>query len=71
WHDPSVLSVAVASPELESAAWSWSKWLPHADIAGVVDGVGPARYLAADAGQLVSLLAPVLADRGAFTGAAA
>ena len=70
WHDPTVLGVALASPELESPAWSWLKWLPHADIAGSVDGVGPARYLASTAAELVGLLAPELASRPAFTGEA-
>ncbi|WP_420109411.1 type VII secretion protein EccCa, partial [Mycolicibacter arupensis] len=68
WHDPTMLGVALASPELESAAWSWLKWLPHTDIAGSVDGVGPARYLAASGEELVGLLAPVLAARPPFTG---
>ena len=68
WHDPTMLGVALASAELESPAWNWLKWLPHTDIAGQVDGVGPARYLAASGEELVSLLAPVLAGRPAFTG---
>ncbi|ULP45840.2 type VII secretion protein EccCa [Mycolicibacter virginiensis] len=68
WHDPTVLGVALASPELETPAWSWLKWLPHTDIAGAVDGVGPARYLAASGEELAGLLAPVLAGRPPFTG---
>ncbi|UVO13820.1 type VII secretion protein EccCa [Mycobacterium sp. SVM_VP21] len=70
WHDPTMLGVALASPELESSAWSWLKWLPHTDIAGQVDGVGPARYLATSAEELSGLLAPVLAARPPFTGEA-
>ena len=34
WHDPTVLGVAVATPDLESPDWSWLKWLPHVDIPG-------------------------------------
>jgi DNA segregation ATPase FtsK/SpoIIIE-like protein len=34
WHDPSVLGVALAARDLESADWSWLKWLPHVDIPG-------------------------------------
>ncbi|CAJ1505323.1 type VII secretion protein EccCa [[Mycobacterium] holstebronense] len=71
WHDPTMLGVALASPELESPEWSWCKWLPHTDIAGQADGVGPARYLAASAEELAGLLAPVLAARPPFTGDAA
>jgi ESX secretion system protein EccC len=68
WHDPTVLGVAVATPELESDQWSWLKWLPHADIPGEADGVGPARYLSTKPDELASLLGPALADRPAFTG---
>ena len=45
WHDPTVLGVALATRDLESRDWSWLKWLPHVDIPGQLDGVGPARYL--------------------------
>lgn len=68
WHDPAVLGVALATPSLEGPDWSWLKWLPHSDIAGAVDGVGPARYLASGADELRGLLAPILADRDPFTG---
>jgi DNA segregation ATPase FtsK/SpoIIIE, S-DNA-T family len=68
WHDPAVLGVALASPDLEGPDWSWLKWLPHSDIAGEADGVGPARYLATGADELRGLLAPVLTDRDPFTG---
>ena len=46
WHDPAVLGIALAGPDLEDDAWSWLKWLPHVDVPGEIDGVGPARYLA-------------------------
>ena len=68
WHDPSVLGVALASPHLESADWSWLKWLPHVDIPGEVDGVGPARYLAANTDELIAKIGPVLAERPMFDG---
>ncbi|KAA8969638.1 type VII secretion protein EccCa [Mycobacterium sp.] len=69
WHDPTVLGVAVASADLETPEWSWLKWLPHVDIPGRLDGVGPARYLTAHADELAALLGPALSDRPAFTGA--
>lgn len=68
WHDPSVLGIAYAGAGLESNSWSWLKWLPHVDVPRRVDGVGPARYLASDAAELRSMLAPALAERGAFSG---
>ncbi|MBJ7384124.1 MAG: type VII secretion protein EccCa [Mycolicibacterium sp.] len=66
WHDPAVLGVALAAPDLEGDDWSWLKWLPHADIPGQVDGVGPARYLAPNVAELRDLLAPALDDRDVF-----
>ncbi|WP_204808537.1 type VII secretion protein EccCa [Mycobacterium riyadhense] len=71
WHDPTVLGVALAARDLEGRDWSWLKWLPHVDIPGQVDGVGPARYLSADPDELVERLGPALVDRPAFTGAPA
>lgn len=71
WHDPSVLGVALASPHLESPAWSWLKWLPHVDVPGQIDGVGPARYLTANTDELIAKIGPVLADRPLFDGAGA
>ncbi|MFZ1177458.1 MAG: type VII secretion protein EccC, partial [Mycobacterium sp.] len=68
WHDPTVLSVALATRDLESRDWSWLKWLPHIDIAGELDGVGPARFLSTDPDELVSLLGSTLVDRPPFTG---
>ncbi|MHA7653090.1 type VII secretion protein EccCa [Mycobacterium sp. ML4] len=68
WHDPTVLGVALAARDLEDDDWSWLKWLPHVDIPGQIDGVGPARYLTTDADRLADLLGPALQDRPAFTG---
>ena len=71
WHDPTVLGVALVTRDLESPDWSWLKCLPHIDIPGELDGVGPARFLSTDADELVALLGFALADRPAFTGAPA
>ncbi len=68
WHDPTILGVALAARDLEGPAWSWLKWLPHTDIPGRMDGVGPARYLARSPDELAALLDPALADRPPFTG---
>ncbi len=67
WHDPSVLGIGFAGADLERDDWSWLKWLPHVDVPGQVDGVGPARYLATEATALGRLLDPALADREPFT----
>jgi len=71
WHDPSVLGIAFAGADLEETGWSWLKWLPHVDVPGQVDGVGPARYLATEPSALRRLLAPALAGRDPFTGSGA
>jgi type VII secretion protein EccCa/type VII secretion protein EccCb len=68
WHDPTVLGVALVSPDLEGPDWSWLKWLPHADIPGEADGVGPARYLSSNPDELISLLGSAIVDRPAFNG---
>jgi S-DNA-T family DNA segregation ATPase FtsK/SpoIIIE len=66
FHDPTLLSIAVASTEIEGPDWFWLKWLPHVDVSGEVDGVGPARSLRKTAPELFEALAPALADRGLF-----
>ena len=68
WHDPSVLGIAFAGTALETSSWSWLKWLPHADVPGQIDGVGPARYLATASADLHRLLVPALAGREPFAG---
>ncbi|KUI31506.1 secretion protein EccC [Mycobacterium sp. IS-1496] len=68
WHDPSVLGVALVAPDVDGDDWSWLKWLPHTDIPGEADGVGPARYLTTDLDALRAVMTPALADRPAFPG---
>ncbi len=71
WHDPTVLGIVLAAPALEASEWSWLKWLPHTDIPGRIDGVGPARYLSTNVDELAALVGPALADRPPFSGAPA
>ncbi len=66
WHDPAVLGLALATPDLEDPRWSWCKWLPHVDIPGRFDGAGPARYLSTSLDELAALLGPALAERPRF-----
>lgn len=66
WHDPTMLAIAMAGQQVDGAQWSWLKWLPHTDIAGEVDGAGPARYLRTRPQDLAVALSAVLADRPAF-----
>lgn len=60
--------MALAARDLEGRDWNWLKWLPHVDIPGRLDALGPARNLSTDPDELIALLGPVLADRPAFTG---
>ncbi|MBV8788202.1 MAG: type VII secretion protein EccCa [Mycobacterium sp.] len=68
WHDPTVLGVALVTRDVESPDWSWLKWLPHIDVPGELDGVGPARFLSANIDDLVAQLGSALVDRPAFNG---
>jgi type VII secretion protein EccCa/type VII secretion protein EccCb len=68
WHDPTVLGVALVARDLEGPDWSWLKWLPHVDIPGELDGVGPARFLSTSGDELVARLGSALVDRPPFTG---
>lgn len=54
WHDPGLVKVAVACPELESQ-WDMVKWLPHATSAEI-DGAGHARYLTTSYDKLRTIL---------------
>ena len=56
WHDPEVLGIAVASDDLDDDAWTWLKWLPHTDVPGQADGVGPARLLSTSTQELRRLV---------------
>ncbi|MGV0743716.1 type VII secretion protein EccCa [Mycolicibacterium sp. XJ870] len=68
WHDPTMLGVALAAPDIDSDDWSWLKWLPHVDVPNEADGVGPARYLTTNVAELRERLTPALADRPPFPG---
>ncbi|HKV22286.1 MAG TPA: type VII secretion protein EccCa, partial [Mycobacterium sp.] len=59
WHDPEVLGLAVAAPDLDQEAWAWLKWLPHTDVPGQLDGVGPARLLTTSAAELRPLVSAI------------
>ncbi|OBG89006.1 type VII secretion protein EccC [Mycobacterium sp. E802] len=66
WHDPTMLGVALAAPNVDGADWSWLKWLPHVDVPNQADGVGPARYLTNSVAELRGQLDSALAGRPAF-----
>lgn len=47
--------------------WDWSKWLPHCQVAGQLDGAGSRRLFGDDLGELEPLLAAHLDGRPRFS----
>ncbi|EFV14572.1 type VII secretion protein EccC [Segniliparus rugosus] len=66
FHDPTLLAIAMAGPEVDGPDWFWLKWLPHVDVDGEVDGVGPARSLRRTGAELFEALDPALSGRELF-----
>ncbi|MFE4862648.1 type VII secretion protein EccCa [Streptomyces sp. NPDC056670] len=65
-HSPEDLVVAVASSAAASAHWEWTKWLPHTQVPGLVDGAGSRRLFSHGTAGLEELLAPRLTGRPRF-----
>ncbi|MFE3221378.1 type VII secretion protein EccCa [Streptomyces antimycoticus] len=58
FHSPEDLTVAVLADGREAVArWEWTKWLPHSQIPGTLDGAGTRRLFCRDALELEELLA--------------
>ncbi|MEU4898641.1 type VII secretion protein EccCa [Streptomyces sp. NPDC044780] len=57
-HSPEDLAVAVLADGREAVErWEWTKWLPHSQVPGTLDGAGTRRLFCRDAGELEELLA--------------
>ncbi|WP_432253335.1 type VII secretion protein EccCa [Streptomyces sp. HNM1019] len=57
-HSPEDLVVAVLADGREAVArWEWTKWLPHTQVPGALDGAGTRRLFCRDALELEELLA--------------
>ncbi|GGP48527.1 type VII secretion protein EccCa [Streptomyces abikoensis] len=65
-HSPEDLVVAVVAGRAAAARWEWTKWLPHVQLPGTVDGAGARRLIGDDLGELEELLAPRLEGRPRF-----
>ncbi|MEU9202451.1 type VII secretion protein EccCa [Streptomyces sp. NPDC048332] len=65
-HAPDDLVVAVVAGPDAVARWDWTKWLPHTQVPGQVDGAGSKRLFAADPAALEPLLAGRLEGRPRF-----
>ncbi|AJT66217.1 ESX-4 secretion system protein EccC4 [Streptomyces lydicus] len=66
-HSPQDLMVAVVAAPGAIARWEWTKWLPHAQLPGSLDGAGTKRLFGDDLAELETLLGDHLADRPRFS----
>ncbi|GAA0481118.1 type VII secretion protein EccCa [Streptomyces sp. NPDC046215] len=66
-HSPEDLVVAVVSARGAASYWEWTKWLPHVQVPGAVDGAGARRLIGSDLGELEDLLRPRLEGRTRFS----
>ena len=66
-HSPEDLMVAVVAAPGAVARWDWTKWLPHTQVPGQVDGAGTKRLFGDDLGELEQLLHSRLDGRPRFS----
>ncbi|MER5728447.1 type VII secretion protein EccCa [Streptomyces sp. NPDC002138] len=66
-HSPEDLMVAVVAAPGAVPAWDWTKWLPHTQVPGQVDGAGTKRLFGDDLGEIEDLLAARLDGRPRFS----
>ncbi|TLQ43347.1 type VII secretion protein EccCa [Streptomyces marianii] len=65
-HSPEDLMVAVVAAPGAVAHWDWTKWLPHTQVPGQLDGAGTRRLFGDDLGELEQLLRSRLDGRPRF-----
>ncbi|MEV6330834.1 type VII secretion protein EccCa [Streptomyces sp. NPDC051909] len=66
-HSPDDLMVAVVAARGAQERWDWTKWLPHTQVPGTVDGAGTKRLFGDDLGELEQLLRSRLDGRPRFS----
>ena len=66
FHAPTDLIIMVATARPDDPAWSWVKWLPHAQHPTEVDFAGPVRLLDPSLQALEDLLGAELTRRSGF-----
>ncbi|MEU9865582.1 type VII secretion protein EccCa [Streptomyces sp. NPDC047971] len=66
-HSPDDLLVAVVAARGAQDRWDWTKWLPHTQVAGQVDGAGSKRLFGDDLGELESMIRSRLDGRPRFS----
>ncbi|MEW2545733.1 type VII secretion protein EccCa [Streptomyces sp. NPDC047002] len=65
-HSPEDLVVAVVAAPQAVPRWDWTKWLPHTQVQGQLDGAGTRRLFGDDLGEIERLLRPRLDGRPRF-----
>ncbi|OII69086.1 MULTISPECIES: type VII secretion protein EccCa [unclassified Streptomyces] len=66
-QSPEDLVVAVVAAPAAADRWDWTKWLPHTQAPGHVDGAGTRRLFGDDLGELEELLRDRLDGRPRFS----
>lgn len=66
-HSPDDLMLVVVSARGAQERWDWTKWLPHTQVAGQVDGAGTKRLFGDDLGELESMIRSRLDGRPRFS----
>ncbi|MEC4019187.1 type VII secretion protein EccCa [Streptomyces sp. H27-D2] len=65
-HSPDDLVVVVVAAPGAVARWDWTKWLPHTQVPGTLDGAGTTRLFGDDLAELEEMLAGRLDGRPRF-----
>lgn len=66
-HSPDDLMLAVVAARGAQERWDWTKWLPHTQVPGTVDGAGTKRLFGDDLGELEQLIRSRLDGRPRFS----
>ncbi|MER8046322.1 type VII secretion protein EccCa [Streptomyces sp. NPDC094032] len=66
-HSPDDLMLAVVAARGAQERWDWTKWLPHSQVPGTVDGAGTKRLFGDDLGELEQLIRSRLDGRPRFS----
>ncbi|MFJ8670037.1 type VII secretion protein EccCa [Streptomyces sp. NPDC093600] len=66
-HSPDDMMVAVVAARGAQERWDWTKWLPHTQVPGQVDGAGTKRLFGDDLGELEQMIRSRLDGRPRFS----
>ncbi|RPA58070.1 type VII secretion protein EccCa [Gordonia oryzae] len=67
FHSPDHVQIAVVTANPDGAVWQWLKWLPHAQNAAHVDGIGPMRMVFSSLSKFEAVMGTELSERGRFS----